>query len=221
MADVIALSNVTVRHNSQTILDGIDLSVPKGSMTILLGATGTGKTTLFRVLTGEIVPSSGSVKVGETEIASLRGAQLAKYRRSIGIVFQDAPILDDRDIESQLLLPLELSGMPRQRRIEHVNALIARFQLESVRSLHQSDVSMGMRQRIAIARAVVTEPLVLLADEPAAHLDFAAQQEISQIFQRENLRGMTILIATSNEQFATYFPAASIQQFQPLAQHLS
>ena len=214
MADVIALSNVTLRLGSQTILDGIDLSVPKGSLTILLGATGTGKTTLLRVLAGEIVPASGHVKVGAADITSLRRAQRVKYRRSIGIVFQEAPVLDDRDIRSQLLLPLELAGIARQRRIEHVNAVIARFQLEAVRSLRPSNVSMGMRQRVAIARAVVAEPLVLLADEPGAHLDTATQQEIAHIFQRENLRGMTILIATSSERFASFFPAASIQHLR-------
>ncbi len=215
MDEVIALSNVTVRSDERMIFDGLDFSVPKGSLRVMLGAGGSGKTTLFRLLTAEILPANGTVRVAGESVDSLHGARRARFRRSIGVVFQEVPLVSDRNVEAQILLPLELVGMDRARRCEALEKILDRFELQAVREFYPDTLPMGMRQRVAIARAVAAEPLVLLADEPTAHLDLAAQQEIARIFQRENLRGMTILIGTSNEHFASCFPTASVQTFPP------
>lgn len=215
MAEVILLSNVTVRarNGGLPIFEDLNLAVENGSLTVLLGAGGVGKTALFKLLTGEIKPDGGSIRVGNEDVASLHNAKLAEYRRSIGVIFQDVPLLADRTAAGQILLPMELAGMNHARRRERANAILDRFQLKDVSDQYPSDLSMGMRQRIAIARAVATEPLVLLADEPAAHLDAMSAREIADIFQRENLRGMTILIGTSDEHFASYFPKESVVAF--------
>lgn len=211
MDEVISFSNVRACAGERVILDGFDLALSKGSLRVLLGPSGTGKTTLFRLLTDELQPSSGTIHVGESEAGSLGRPKL---RRSIGVVFQDVPLLNDRNTEEQILLPLELLAASRKRRRTVLENVLDRFELHQVRRQYPCELSMGMRQRIAIARAVAAEPLVLLADEPAAHLDSVVQQEIAAIFQRENLRGMTILIGTSDEHFASLFPAACVQLFR-------
>ncbi|HZK75713.1 MAG TPA: ATP-binding cassette domain-containing protein [Candidatus Kapabacteria bacterium] len=216
MEEIISLSNVTVHTATvdRPILEAFNLRVEKGTLTVLFGAGGTGKTTLFKLLTGELKPDEGSVHVGNWDVAGLPNSHVAEYRRSIGVIFQDVPLLADRTAEGQILLPLELAGMNRARRRERMESIIERFQLQDVRETYPTLLSMGMRQRVAIARAVASEPLVLLADEPAAHLDAASAREIADIFKRENLRGMTILIGTSDEHFASYFPEADILPFR-------
>ncbi len=212
-SDLISVTNVTARSDPGAIFSEINLQVEKGTLRVLLGATGTGKTTLFKMLIGEIPLGSGSIRVGDTDVGSLRSRNRAKFLRTIGTVFQDTSLLDDRSVFDQIRLPLELSGMKRTRREEQAAAIVERFRLEDVRSFYPRALSMGMRQRIAIARAVTSEPLVLLADEPAAHLDAEQAKEIADILMHENLRGMTVLIGTSDERFASYFPAQAVLPF--------
>jgi len=217
MNEIISFSDVTVRTGNQEepVLADFHLNIEKGSFTVLFGSSGTGKTTIFKLLTGEIKPDTGKVSVGNRDVGSLNSSQIAAYRRSIGVIFQDVPLLADRTAEGQILLPLEVAGIIGARRHERVESILKRFQLIDVRHQYPNALSMGTRQRVAIARAVASEPLVLLADEPAAHLDAASAREIADIFLRENLRGMTILIGTSDERFASFFPPASVLEFPP------
>ena len=208
MEDVISLANVTVRSGDETILEQFNLAVSKGSLRILFGPSGAGKSTLFRLLMGGVRCASGTIRVGTSETASL---STPKFRRSIGVVFQNLPLLADRSVEGQILLPLEIIGIDRARRREALENILNRFQLQQVRKLYPTSLPMGMHQRVAIARAVASEPVILLADEPAAHLDRPAQEEIARILLRENLRGMTILIGTSDDHFASLFPPHLIQ----------
>jgi len=209
--EIISLSNVTVRTpQGEPILDGFELHVEKGRLQILLGPGGSGKSTVFHLLTGEREPESGDVIVAERSVPSLTRRERSKHRRSIGVVFQNMQLLDDRPVAEQIALPLEIEGMSSARRRQRVDEILMRFQLESIRDKYPHSLSMGERQRVMIARAVATEPLVLLADEPAGHLDRAAAAEIAEILRNEHLRGMTILLGTGDEHFASLFPEASI-----------
>ncbi len=216
MTELIGLSGITVltQDGSRRILDGFDLHIEKGSLVLLLGAGGSGKTTLFKLLAGEQTPERGEVLVGGISVPSLSGGKLARYRRSLGIVMQDAPLLENRSAEEQIMLPLEIEGMSAERRHERAQAAIERFGLSDARRKLPKALSMSERQRVAIARAVVREPLVLLADEPAAHLDANDSKEIARLLLHENLRGMTVLIGTSDEHFASYFPETPVRRME-------
>ena len=213
MQEVISLSNVTfgTRNHEAPVLESFSLSVEKGDVVILLGPGGSGKSSIFKMLTGELKPDSGEIIVGEKNIGSLSGNHLAEYRRSIGIIVRNAPLLDDRTIAEQMELPLELAGMKSHRRKERVEAVLDRFELQAMRESYPKSLSMSERERAAIARAVAAEPLVLLADEPAANVSAEAAQDIAELLMHENLRGMTMLIGTSDERFASYFPNANIR----------
>src|SRR5579872_807254 len=154
-AEIISLSGVTVRSRDgvSSVLEDFNLVAGKGSLTVLLGAGGSGKSTLFKLLTGEIMPDVGSIRVGGREVGSLNNSRTAEYRRSIGVIFQDVPLLADRTVEGQILLPMELGGMNRKRRRERLEAIVERFQLGDIRGAYPDTLSMGMRQRVAIARA--------------------------------------------------------------------
>lgn len=216
MTEAIVLSDIAVRNWELTILSGFDLRVEKGSLVVLLGEGGSGKSTIFKLLTGEIKPDIGEVHVCGEDVNTLHGNKLAKFRRSIGIISQDISLLANRTVEEQMLLPLEIDGMNSQRRHTHADAVIERFALQRSRSRLPSSLSMSERQRAVIARAVVREPLLLLADEPAAHLDASDATEIARLLLHENLRGMTVLIGTSDEHFASYFPEATICRMEAL-----
>ncbi len=208
---IISLSDVTAGYSaSSPVLTNFNLSIEKGTMTVLFGKSGSGKTTLFRLLTGELCPTAGEVTVADIAVSTLGQRALANYRRSIGIVSSDVKLIENRTVEENLALSLEIGGMKRARLEAQLDVVIERFNLRNARTSYPPDLSMSERQRTAIARAVIQEPLVLFVDEPTAHLDTTASREIAELLSHENLRGMTILIGTSDERFVSALPQSSI-----------
>jgi ABC-type ATPase involved in cell division len=215
--DAIVLSDIAVWNGELRILDEFDLRVEKGSLRVLLGSGGSGKTTIFKLLTGETKPQRGNVNIGGIDVTSLQSGKLAKFRRAIGMISQEKSLLEHRTVEEQILLPLEIDGMNAARRHAQAEATIERFGLQNSRMRLTHSLSMSERQRTAIAMAVVREPLVLLADEPAAHLGVSDAKAIATLLLHENLRGMTVLIGTSDEHFASYFPESAVCQMEALS----
>lgn len=208
----IAFTNVTAGYlkSGPSVLSNFNLKVEKGSLTVLLGGSGSGKTTVFRLLYGELQPTEGDVVVGDSRMGANSATAIARIRRSLGIVSSSVQLLEDRSVEENLLLPLEVEGMTRERRTSRLESVLTRFNLQDVQASRPTSLSMSERQRAAIAIAVIKEPLVLLADEPTAHLDRSASNEIAQLLAQENLRGMTILVGTSDERFVSSLPQARV-----------
>jgi len=201
----ITFSNVSYASpTGEEVLTHYDLQVEKGSLTVLLGPGGSGKSTLLKLLTRELEPTQGEISTPYSE------SDLVSYRRTLGVVSSESVLHDDRTVEENIGLPLELASMGSSRRQEQVGAVVERFGLAAVAGKYPRSLSMGERQRVLIARAAAPEPFVLLADEPAAHLDSAVCSEIVRLLQHENLRGMTVIIATSDPGFAGQFSNATI-----------
>jgi len=178
-------------------LDGVTLSVPKGSVHGIIGHSGAGKSTLVRCLTLLDRPTSGSVSIGDKELSSVSDAELRGARRRIGMVFQHANLLDSRTTAQNVAFPLELVGTSKQETARKVADLLKLVGLDRFADAYPSQLSGGQRQRVGIARALATDPDVLLCDEPTSALDPATTDEILDLIKalRDRL-GLTVLIIT-------------------------
>lgn len=178
-------------------LGGIDLHIGKGSIHGIVGRSGAGKSTLIRCLTGLEKPTSGRVEIDGTDIAALEGAALRAARRDIGMVFQQANLLDSRTAAKNIAHPLEIIGMPAARRAERVAELVSLVGLQGRENNHPAQLSGGQIQRVGIARGLAAEPKVLLCDEPTSALDPSTTRQILQLIRGLRSRlGITVVIIT-------------------------
>ncbi len=177
-------------------MEAIDFQVSKGEFVVLKGPTGAGKSTLFRLLTAEILPKTGQVRIGQTNTSTASRTEISNIRKQMGIVFQDGKLLPDRDCINNVTFGLWVRGVP-SRRIKP-QALKILLDVGLAKCLHKrpQQLSGGEQQRLAIARALVNDPLVLLADEPLAHLDPESAHGIIELLTRVNRRGTAVVMAS-------------------------
>ncbi len=180
------------------VLGGVDLTVPRGDFLALMGPSGSGKTTLLNLIGGLDTPSSGSIDVGGVTITGLSGSQLARWRaRHVGFVFQLYNLLPVLTAERNVELPLLLTRLSRADRKRHVAVALKVVGLSDRARHYPRQLSGGQEQRVGIARAIVTDPTLLLCDEPTGDLDRKAATEILDLLQALNRdHGKTILMVT-------------------------
>ncbi|HMM55480.1 MAG TPA: ATP-binding cassette domain-containing protein [Candidatus Desulfobacillus sp.] len=188
-----------------TALAELTFAVESGEMVVLSGHSGAGKSTLLKLIPAIERPSSGSVIVNGQNVSQLKRAAVPYLRRSIGMVFQDQKLLFDRNVFDNVLLPLAIAGAAVRDAGRRVRAALDKVGLLEREKAMPVALSGGEQQRLAIARAVVARPAILIADEPTAHLDEATAADIAAMFHAFNQVGVTVLIATHNESaFAPY-----------------
>lgn len=196
---MIRLDKVTKNFGLGNIgLKDINLLVEKGEFVFVVGPSGSGKTTLFRLLIRDLLPTTGEIVIGDLDIVKLPGKKIPHLRKRVGVVFQNLKLLFDRTIFENILLPLEVSGtktIEAKKKVEEV--------MKSVGITEQShkfpiQLSGGELQRAAIARALVLDPDVLLADEPTGNLDPITSKGIVEVLVDINKKGTTVLMATHN-----------------------
>ncbi len=199
---MIAFSQVTKRYpGGLEALKGVTLAIKAGEMVFITGPSGAGKTTLLKLMAAIERPSSGSVIVNGQNVGALRPRAVPFLRRKLGLIFQDQKLLFDRTAFDNVMLPLAVTGFER-REARRVRAALDKVGLLAKEKVYPVRLSGGEQQRLAIARAVVHRPAILLADEPTGNLDTAYAAGIGQLFRSFNQVGVTVVIATHDEAFA-------------------
>jgi len=188
---------VTKRYpGGQEALSGLSLSVDKGEMLFITGHSGAGKSTLLRLIALIERPSSGQVIVDGQNTRRVKRRKIPAYRRQIGMVFQDHKLLYDRPVADNVALPLVIAGVSHRDTGRRVRAALDQVGLLHKEKRNPETLSAGEQQRVGIARAIVTRPKLLIADEPTGNLDPDLSLEVMRIFRRFNEVGVTLLIAS-------------------------
>ena len=194
---IIKLEGVSIDHLEHNVLDNINLSIKKGEFIYLIGDTGSGKTSLVKSLYAEIKVSAGNINIIEYDLNYITKKEIPMLRRKIGIVFQDFQLLSDRDIAKNLEFVLKSTGWKNKKNIDlRIDEVLKKVQLIDVKEKMPYQLSGGEQQRAAIARAILNNPEIILADEPTGNLDPYISQKIIDLLKEINITGTTILIAT-------------------------
>ena len=194
---MIRIEDVTKRYpGGQEALSGLNLAVKKGEMLFITGHSGAGKSTLLRLIALIERPSSGQVIVDGQNTRRVKRRRIPAYRRQIGMVFQDHKLLYDRPVADNVALPLVIAGVSHRDAGRRVRAALDQVGLLQKERRNPETLSAGEQQRVGIARAIVTRPKLLIADEPTGNLDPDLSLEVMRIFRRFNEVGVTLLIAS-------------------------
>jgi len=208
---MIELYNVSAKVGNRLVLDGISLKINKGDFVYLIGKTGAGKTTLLRLIYMDIFPQRGNVIVGRYSSSSILPKEIPFLRRKVGVIFQDFKLLPDRNVYDNIAFALQVIGTPKQTTKTKVLSVLTRVGLHHKRYQMPHHLSGGEQQRIAIARALVNEPFILLADEPTGNLDPHVSKEILALLESINRSGTAILMATHNYGLIRQFPHHTLE----------
>jgi cell division transport system ATP-binding protein len=197
---LISFSSVVKRYpGGQEGLKGVSFAIEAGQFAFVAGHSGAGKSTLLKLIPAIERPSGGAVLVNGQNVGALKRAALPYLRRNLGIVFQDQKLLYDRSVYDNVMLPLAFSELGGREAAGRVRAALDKVGLLAREKANPIQLSGGEQQRLAIARAVVNRPSVLIADEPTANLDAESAAAILEIFADFNKVGVTVLVATHDE----------------------
>jgi cell division transport system ATP-binding protein len=194
---MIHFERVTKRYpNGREALRAASFNIDRGEMVFLTGRSGAGKSTVLKLVALLERPTRGTVVVNGQNLAALRSRHLPAYRRALGVVFQDHRLLYDRTVFDNVALPLVVAGARQPEMGKRVRAALDQVGLLDKERMRPDELSVGEQQRVGIARAVVTRPPVLIADEPTGNLDPALALEVMKLFKRFQDVGVTVVIAT-------------------------
>jgi len=201
---VLSLRGVTKTYsNGKSALRDVTLSVPEGDFVFLVGPSGAGKSTLIRLLIREELATKGKVMLEGRDLAKLNRRDVPQIRRRIGIVFQDFKLLPNKSVRDNVAFALEVTGTPRSHIAPAVDRVLRVVGLAALADQRPAELSGGEQQRTAIARALVHDPRLFIADEPTGNLDPLISWEIIQLLLRINEMGVTVLMATHNAEVVT------------------
>ena len=198
---IIFFDNVskTYQKNVSALRD-ITIKINKGEFVFIVGSSGSGKSTLIKLLLKEIEPTKGTVYVNDKNLSRLRQRQVAKYRRSIGVVFQNFRLLQDRNIYENVAFAQRVIETPISTIRRRVPTILSTMGLSEKFKSFPCELSGGEQQRVALARALVNNPLILLADEPTGNIDPKNSWEIMNLLEEINKRGTTVIVVTHNKE---------------------
>lgn len=187
-------------QNKWTALNNVSFKVERGEFLFITGPTGAGKTTILKLIYAEELPTTGKVIVNNKNVATIKKKEIPLYRRNIGIIFQDFKLLSDRTVYENLEFVLKAINMKGSEIREKIIRILTRLGLVHKKDCYPYQLSGGEQQKVAIARALVKDPEIILADEPTGNIDEEASKEIINIFKEINLMGTTVVMATHHSE---------------------
>ena len=200
---MIIFSNVSKKYFDNSALENINFTIDKGSFVFLVGPTGSGKTTIFRLIIRDLLPTEGKITVGEWDIQTLPKGKVPNLRRKVGVVFQDLKLLFDRTILENVMLPLEFAKVKPEEAKKRAQEILLEVGLGEKENKFPLQLSGGEKQRVAIARALVFNPEILIADEPTGNLDPRHAGILHNIIIDLNKKyGKTLVVVTHDKEFS-------------------
>lgn len=199
--EIIRLENVSKSYSTGApALNGINLRVNKGEFVFIVGDSGSGKSTLIKLLLRELTPTEGRIVVNGTDVEKLKRRKVPKFRRNMGVVFQDFRLLKDRNVYENVAFAQRIIQAPAREIRKNVPAILSTVGLAGKYKAKPKQLSGGEQQRVALARALINKPPILLADEPTGNLDPKNSWDIMKLLEQINLNGTTVLIVTHNRE---------------------
>ncbi len=204
---IIELINASIFQNNKSVLKNVNIEVAKGDFVFLIGRTGSGKSSLIRILYGDLSLKEGIGNVLGFDLLKINRKQIPFLRRKIGVVFQDFKLLSDRNIYDNLKFVLQATGWKNKDDIEgRINDVLKEVGLFEIEKKYPFELSGGEQQRTAIARALLNTPELIIADEPTGNLDPQTSNEIMEVFKRLHKQGMSVFMATHDYNMIVKFP---------------
>jgi len=208
---MIKFEEVTKKFGTITALSEVSFEIKEGEFVFLTGPSGAGKTTVFKLILREYLPTEGKIFVCDREVNRLLRKKVCHHRREIGVVFQDFKLLFDRTVFENVALPLEIKKMSGPKIREKVEDVLVKVGLLERRDLFPAQLAGGELQRTALARAIITEPKILLADEPTGNLDPKISLQLVELFRQINQGGTAVVMATHNAKIVDSFEERVIE----------
>jgi cell division transport system ATP-binding protein len=208
---LIQFFNVSLAYNQRAILDSVDFSLANSEFCYMIGQTGVGKSSFLRLIYRDQIPDSGYLNVVGYNTSLMKKRAIPLLRRKLGIVFQDFQLLPDRNVFDNIAFALHVTETPTKLIRDRVFDVLNLVGLSHKRKSMPEDLSGGEQQRVVIARALVNEPRILLADEPTGNLDPDATAVIMDLLQQINNRGMSVLMITHDHQIVRNYPARTLR----------
>ncbi|MRJ06711.1 MAG: ABC transporter ATP-binding protein [Epsilonproteobacteria bacterium] len=196
MSLIVSARNLTLGYNGKAVITGASFDIESKQFVFLTGVSGSGKTTVVKSIYGEISPIGGRLSVGGYEMNGINRASLRQLRRFLGIVFQDYKLVPEWNVLRNVTLPLIIAGYDKRSAEEKALHYLEKVQMADKADRFPFELSGGEQQRVAMVRAIIHEPVLLVADEPLSGLDFHSAQLVMDLFQWAHQLGITVLIAT-------------------------
>jgi cell division transport system ATP-binding protein len=209
---VLSLKNVTIYQDKNPVLNDVNIEVNHGEFIYLIGRTGSGKSSFLKTLYADLALSNGEGKVVDYDLATLKESDIPYLRRKLGVVFQDFKLLPDRSVKDNLLFVLKATGWSEPEEMDvKIEEVLDKVGMKGFASKMPHQLSGGEQQRVGIARALLNDPELILADEPTGNLDPQTSIEVMEVLRKINANGKTILMATHDYALVLKYPSKTLK----------
>jgi len=204
---MVRMTGVSMRYGNgeQLALNEIDLEIENGEFVFLVGPSGSGKTTIIKLLTGEVSPLRGEMEVNGFQLKGIRRSKLPKLRRTLGVIFQDFRLIEDKTVYENVAFAMRVLGAGKKKIEERVPYVLELVGLSGREKRRPLELSGGEQQRVSVARALVNNPSMIIADEPTGNLDPVRSLELMMLLQKINEQGTTCLVVTHEKELVNAF----------------